>query len=761
MRGGKIIAAVALVSFAVSSLAFLHGERLGLEAVERLAYDWQLSSFTPKPETSPHVVVLAIDDLTFREVAANPDYAQTFGAWPYSRNFWAMAIEQLTREGAKAIVLDAVMDEPHPNEVFDLALADAVRAQKAPFTVGFSVHPSAPRLPRVVTMNRLPGFAPPKAEAVADETVPAKFDPSAFDAAPAPAAKATPEQAARALAFPVQLSPGLALETVPPPNVPIAPLLEVTPGFGMVYPEEDPDGKMRRTRFAYTDGENRYVTLAVAVAADVLGAEKLELAPGKLVLGPRTLRINPEGDAGIDYRGDFSERFATYSVVRVIDDWALHRDGKPTRLPKDLFRDKLVVIAGFAVGTSDMRATPFDSLTPGVSKHVAELESLLWGRFIVDAPRAVTYALIAVLALLSVALLTAFRQVALDLLWAPFAVLGLFALGGWLLTRHAIHLPLTPLAFATGLSTVGAIAFNRLFANQDRERIKEMFSRYLAKSVVDQLVDQDELPKLDGETREITAFFSDIRGFSTFSERFADDPKGLVKILNTYLTRVSQVLLDHGGCLDKYIGDAVVCIFGAPLRDPEHAVRACRASLAVKAEVDALRAEFKSKGLPDVYTRIGVNSAVMFVGNVGSEQLFDYTAIGDGMNLAARLEGANKNYDSTLMIGPHTYALAAHAIEVRELDCVRVAGKTEAVAVYELLALKGQLPEGKRAVCDHYAKALAHFRAARFTEARDALDAALTLDPEDGPSKKLRVRCERYLQTPPPMPFDPVAQLEK
>ncbi len=167
------------------------------------------------------------------------------------------------------------------------------------------------------------------------------------------------------------------------------------------------------------------------------------------------------------------------------------------------------------------------------------------------------------------------------------------------------------------------------------------------------------------------------------------------------------------------------------------------------------------EGLPDVYTRIGLNTAEMFVGNFGSEQLLDYTAIGDGMNLAARLEGANKAYDTVIMIGPHTYALAREHVEVRELDRVRVAGKPEAVIVYELLARAGELSAAKRTTVERYHRALALYREARFEEAAHVLREALTEDPQDGPSRALLARCERYALNPPTRPFDGVVSLEK
>ncbi len=459
----------------------------------------------------------------------------------------------------------------------------------------------------------------------------------------------------------------------------------------------------------------------MALAADLLGADALVLSRGRLQLGTRTLAIDSDGSAALDYQGTIGQRFDARSLLAVVDDSVRREHRQPPLLGPDFFRGKVVLIAGFAVGTFDMKATPFDGATVGVVKPATELAGLLGGRFITRAPAGATALLAFLVALGSALLILGTRNVWVEAAWPLAAPVLLFLATGWLLVSAKLHVALVTPVLAASMASLAAVAANHLFADRERARVKAMFSRYLSPQVVDQLVAQPELPRLAGEQIEVTAFFSDIKGFSTFSERFAQDPQGLVRVLNTYLTRVSGVLLKHGACLDKYIGDAVVCIFGAPLRTEDHALRACAAALEVQAEVERIRTEFAAQGLPDVYTRVGLNTAVMFVGNFGSEQLFNYTAMGDGMNLASRLEGANKPYGSRILIGPRTQSLVAHAFETRELDRVRVAGKHEAVSIHELLCRKGELPPLKQEVCALYAEGLALWRAARFAEATRGL----------------------------------------
>lgn len=767
---------------------------LGIEEAELKAYDKALKQFTDRGSKSEDVVIVAVDDETLQFIADDTHLgglADKYGIWPYDRVLWADLIEHLNSEGARAVVFDLVMDTPG-NGDSDAKLKAMIEKTRMPVYLGFPLRTKEHSKPTGLNIrNLMPAERVPPPPQAAPAIRPVDAGDEQIDAAfaiggdeEAPVARAT-EQAAEAarkeaaeglwrwtierLAFPVRASnlPSMAHQYVTlrgtterkmrSPLPPTPEILSALSGAGLVEPEPDPDGVLRITRFAYSDGVNSFVTLPVAAAADLLGAREVAIEDGVLRLGDRSLRINQDGTAKIDFRGKLEERFFHYSLIAVL----LDKFGAPKPELDGAFRGKVVVVGGFAVATHDAKPTPFAALQPGCVKQAATLDSLLSGRFIVDAPLWLTMLVTFVVAFVSAAIGKIFRNLVVNVGWPIALYAGFFVVTGLVLYFAGVHLPATPPVWAGISASLTSMGFARLFADKKREKLKQSFVRYLDKTLVERMDVSNELPRLEGEKREITAFFSDIRGFSSFSEGLKNEPEKLVRVLNTYLTRVSDALVREGGCLDKYIGDAVVCLYGAPLRQTDHAVRACRGALAAQVEVAKLREEFRAQGLPDVYTRIGLNSGEMLVGNFGSEQLFDYTAMGDGMNLAARLEGANKVYETGIMIGEGTYALAKDHIEVRELDRIRVAGKKIPVVVYELLCLKGELPDHKRPIVRLYEEALALFRAAKFGEALEVLTRVDTLDPDDGPAQTLRKRCEHYLASPPPADFDGVANLEK
>jgi adenylate cyclase len=264
--------------------------------------------------------------------------------------------------------------------------------------------------------------------------------------------------------------------------------------------------------------------------------------------------------------------------------------------------------------------------------------------------------------------------------------------------------------------------------------------------------------KLGGEKKELTVFFSDVAGFTTISEKL--DPEDLVFLLNEYLSSMTDIILRHRGNVNKYLGDGIMAIFGAPRGEPTHASLACFAALENQAALARLRKEWTARGYPEIVARIGINSGPLVVGNMGSQARMEYTVMGDSVNLASRLEGANKFYDTLILLGPRTYELAQPDIEAREVDMLRVKGKLEPVVVYELLARTGELPAEKRHVVDAYLEGLARYKQREFAMAKKRFEAALALDPSDGPSKVYLHRAQEYLATPPPPDWDGVYVLQ-
>ncbi len=771
----------------IAAGAWWETDQFNISDSERGAYDDGLKKFTGNTKLfaqlvgmgrvnkSQDIVIIGIDDRSFADIDANDGWRTQYGSFPYDRKIWADVISYLDDMGAKAVIFDSVMDTRHSDATGDMALGEVIGQRNVPVYLGFATSPGAAPLGAVEAPEvRLPQkkAAKPANDAATVDAGEESFDfpeePSAEELAKAKEAElvARRTRAAKAFSFPIRYEGGLSAAAIPAapggdteeiaqyPIPSIPEVLDVAAGFGLVTLEADEDGKLRRTSFAYTDGQNTYATLPLAVAADAFGAKEVVIAPNRLTLGDHVVPINPDGSAEIDYGGRLYDRFETRSLVDVLR----FRAGAPGG---DLFKGKYVFIAGLAVGAGDVKATPLDQLTPAVVKQASTLQNLLDGRFIVTAPTWVSYVFAFFVAFFSTALVLVIRNTFVDIGWPVLLYVGFFLITGSFLVATKVHVLSALPGLAGTIGSVLASTWERLFAREERDRLKQMFASYMESDLVDLMVEQRELPSIDGKNMVITAFFSDIKGFSTFSEQYRNDPHGLMRLLNKYLSTVTPVLTNLGACIDKYIGDAVVALFGAPIEYADHPLRACKGALAVQEAIGRLREDFRKQGLPDVYTRIGLNTDQMLVGNIGSEQLIDYTAIGDGMNLAARLEGANKEFGTLIMMGPGTYEAVKTDVEARELDFVRVAGKTQAVAVYELLSLKGGLSKEKATVVAWYADALRLYRSRKFIEALGVLEKALQVDPADGPSQRLHARCRELSEQPPGPQWEPVSELSK
>ena len=322
-------------------------------------------------------------------------------------------------------------------------------------------------------------------------------------------------------------------------------------------------------------------------------------------------------------------------------------------------------------------------------------------------------------------------------------------------THTIISMTYTLMATLGGFIIINGHLF--ILERKQKSFITNAFGQYLSPKVIDILVKNPDKLSLGGERREMTAYFSDVASFSSISEKLTPDQ--LVALLNEYLTDMTDIISKYDGTVDKFEGDAIIAFWGAPLDQPDHALKCCLATIEMQNLMKEIRARFAEEGKPVFNVRMGINTGPMVVGNMGSQTRMDYTIMGDSVNLAARLEGANKYYDTYTMISHFTYDQVKDEVEVRELDTIRVVGKKEPITVYELLETKGNLDDATSDLVRRYNGALALYKDRKFDEAKAEFESIAGDVPEDGPSKTYISRCDAYLEDPPGDDWDGVYNL--
>jgi adenylate cyclase len=525
----------------------------------------------------------------------------------------------------------------------------------------------------------------------------------------------------------------------------------------------DPDDVIRRMPLRFSVDNEPVPSMAAELAARAGGAPTIRVGAV-----PNTITLNFQGGSDdiptyslADLRGcaengdkDFFRREFGGKVVLLgtlldVEDrkitskrWATAPEG--VRAPR-------CVLPRPAAGSKFAR----DSIA-GVYVHATAVNNLLRGEALVELGRAAT-GLFAFL----LAALASIAALVLGPAAAALATLGLVA--AWtaaatLALREALALPLVE-PWLAALAALGiTIGYRFVVADRSKRFLRQSFAFYLAPAVIERMIASNKPPALGGEIRNVTVYFSDIADFSSFAERIAPEP--LVAAMNEYLSAMTEIIETHGGFVDKYIGDAIVAVFGAPLDDPDHARSAVRAALACSArlgELDGVRTAFAGRALRQ---RIGLNTGEALVGNIGSRRRFNYTAMGDTVNLASRLEGANRFYDTAILASEATKeateTTAGDGFVWREIDAIRVKGRDGAVKVFEPLAAKGQATPQQNARAAAYAEGLARFRARDFAGA-----AAHFARAGDPPSLMFQQRAEALAQTPPGPDWQPVNALDE
>jgi adenylate cyclase len=480
-------------------------------------------------------------------------------------------------------------------------------------------------------------------------------------------------------------------------------------------------------------------------------SEPLKFVEGGLVVGNLRIPLDERGNLLLKYRGP-SRSHKRFSAANVISSEARVRHNLPPIYPPEAFAGKWVLVGLTAPGLLDLKASPLGGVYPGVEVHATLLDNLIQGDFLKTPP---TWALwvwtLALAAFIAAAVLLSPRLsvTLVAFVLTVFICLSLTVLAFWQGVWADPVLPGAALALSFGLST----AYSYATEGRQKRYIRGMFGQYMSEAVISHLLAHPEKLKLGGERRRVTLFFSDLAGFTTISERL--DAETVVTLLNDYLSAMTEIILEEEGTVDKFEGDAIMALWGAPLDQGDQAVRACRAALRQQAALAELNQRFAGLQLPPLAMRIGLNTGEAIVGNLGSAKRFDYTVIGDTVNLASRLEGLNKFYKTTIMASEETALDCNNVVAFRELDLVAVKGKEKPVRVFEVVALKDDLPPELEARNREFAQALELYRQGDYPGAKAGFTALLEKFPEDGPAQTFLGRCRRF-HDDPTLPRDPV-----
>ncbi len=720
----------------LAALAVFQSETLAGFAWRRMetaTLDLRFRLRGPLPVPNDIAVVL-VDDATLAEL----------GRWPLSRHVMARAVERLDDEGAKLIVFDQLFSEPEAwlpperaavlGEIIAALPPDAGDAGRDLLTRfagddGDSDFADSIRRSGHVLLPFALLFAKPPADAAGSNADLSDAGFQQFDKSPI---------------FP---------ETLPPPFGVLAPidrLREAAAGLGRVDIRYDVDSSPRYEYLAYPFNGDLQPTISVRAAAAARGVPWDQVAIGlgdHVRIGDLVVPTDPAGRLAVNYRGGRGT-IPTYSFG------ALLRG----QVPKAALDGRIVIMGASFTGNMDSNPAPFGQTElPGAERLADVIETILTQQFIQEAAltRPLEGIILLICGLIGAAIAWLPSRIMLLVASVPpvawFVGAQIFFVAGWWV----------PVAVPTGaLGAAAAVALPFRFWVTDREgrRIRGTFQRYVSPQLVSLLAADPSRVRLGGETRRLTILFCDVRGFTAISERFATDPQGLTRLINRFLTPMTDIILDERGTIDKYMGDCIMAFWNAPIDIADHAARAC---VAARRMIDALQelnetlAAEEGGSFVQLSVGIGINSGDCVVGNMGSHQRLDYSVLGDAVNLASRLEGQSKRYGVDIVVGASTRD-AAPEMAWLELDRIAVKGKQEAVRIYTFVGNRGSAESPEfQALADDHEQALTAYRRQDWPEAAILCDRCRVRAPElDRLYTTLAARIEHFQNHPPRADWD-------
>ena len=712
-----------------------HAWRAGLiDRVESLIYDARLRLAMPG-RGDPRVVILDIDERSLGEV----------GRWPWRRDRMAQVLDRLFGEyGVAAAAFDVVWAERDDSS--GIGALDALAAGP---------------------LRDIPAFRSAYGDLRASLDHDARF---------AEALKGRPvvlgyylssepgAVRANAIGAPA-LGPGaLGGRAVPftswrgyTGNLPA--YVASAAGAGHINSIVDADGTVRRVpMLAELDGA-LYESLSLAIVRAYLAQRETGRRPPPVVpgfpddgqgglewldVGPIRIPVDPSGAALVPYAG----ARGSFDYIPLAD--VLAGRARPERL-----RDKLVIVGATAPGLMDLRATPVDNVYPGVEIHASLVAGMLEGA-LKARPGYVVGAEALILLIAGIALSTLLPRLAMPL--ATAVSLGgcaiVAAANLWLWRDAGLDVPLASVLLLFALVYTMNMAWGYFAESRVRRQIADLFGQYVPPELVDRMAEDPSSYSMEPRDAELTILFADVRGFTGISEALRPDE--LREYINAYLTEMSDIIRSrHRGTLDKYIGDAIMAFWGAPVADPGHARHAIEAALEMQRRCSDLNARFRARGWPPLRIGVGINSGNVRVGDMGSRVRRAYTVMGDAVNVASRLEGRTKYYGVGILVGEAT-RLAVPEIAFREVDRIRVKGREEALAVYEPLGAAGAMAGAAGAELVLWNETLRAWRARQWEQVEANLDQLRRIDPDCGLYRVYAMRVADVRRNPPPESWDGV-----
>jgi adenylate cyclase len=653
-----------LLTVAVSAISITLYSMDVLQRMEWIAYDWFVKQQRSHTRAPQDIAIILIDDATLQ--AMDP----VVGRWPWPRSVFADVIDFLAMGEPRAVVFDMLFSERQK----DSNTTQSLQNNKASLNDG-----------RLIGATRDSGITFHAMQFIADNE-----DDSNKHLLNTP--------------LPEDIRQRISLEAAPPAIVahtgqttgyntyliPLEGLYEAAKGLGVVSVDEDRDGVLRRTRLLHAYGNEIYPSLSIAplLFTDKADHHTLLQFNGKhLVTNQETIPLARDNSFLLNPYG----KYTTYSMSGVLSSIAKLQSGDIEHLIVDPeeFRNKVIFIGASAIGLHDLKTTSVAEKIPGVFIHATVLGNILQQDYLHPALRWQTWFAIALASLLTAMGVFLNQRIALQVILPISVGIGFWGLSLWQFSHNRV-VEVMP-AF-TAILLTWACAYTHVLFTEEKEKakIRKMFSQYVSPAALSVMVDQyeDYRSAGAGAKETVTILFSDIRGFTTLSESL--DAEAVVEILNYYLSAMTDIILKHGGTVDKFIGDAIMAIWGAPIKTETHARNAVTAALEMREKLQDINHWLNMKNFAPIDIGIGINTGDVVLGSIGSEQKADYTVIGDNVNLASRLEGITKTYGCSIIISETTYQQIEHDIPCLLVDMVKVKGKHNPIRIYTPWSLEQQ-----------------------------------------------------------------------